>query len=49
MDKAKVNERQIEKIKQDLTKLGDMRPGSLLVQRRSWGGQYFQQSNTHQG
>ena len=49
MDRANVIERQIEKIKQDLTKLGDMRPGSLSVQRRSWGGQYFQLSYTHQG
>jgi hypothetical protein len=49
MDRIKAIERRIEKIKQDLAKVGDMRPGSLSVQRRSWGGQYFQLSYTHQG
>lgn len=49
MDRIKEIERRIEKIKQDLAKIGDMRPGSLSVQRRSWGGQYFQLSYTHQG
>lgn len=42
-------ERRIEKIKQELASLGDMRPGSLSVQTRSWGGQYCQLSYTHQG
>jgi len=42
-------ERRIEKIKQELASLGDMRPGSLSVQTRSWGGEYFQLSYTHQG
>ena len=26
-----------------------MRPGSLSVQTRSWGGEYYQLSYTHQG
>lgn len=42
-------ERRIEKIKQELAKLGDMRPGSLSVQTRSWGGEYCQLSYTHKG
>lgn len=32
MDKAKRIERRIEKIKEGLAELGDMRPGSLSVQ-----------------
>lgn len=42
-------ERRIEKIKEELSKLGDLRPGSLSVQTRSWGGEYCQLSYTHQG
>jgi len=42
-------ERRIEKIKQELARVGDMRPGSLSVQTRSWGGEYCQLSYTHQG
>lgn len=42
-------ERRIEKIKKELANLGDMRPGSLTVQTRSWGGEYCQLSYTHQG
>ena len=49
MDKAKRIERRIEKIKQSLAELGGMRPGSLSVQTRSWGGKYHQLSYTHQG
>lgn len=49
MNKAAAIERKIEKIKRDLAKLGDMRPGSLTVQTRSWGGEYCQLSYTHQG
>jgi hypothetical protein len=41
--------RRIEKIKQALANLGDMRPGSLSTQTRSWGGQYAQLSYTHLG
>jgi len=44
MDKNKQIERRIAKIKQALADLGDMRPGSLSVQTRSWGGQYRQLS-----
>ena len=42
-------ERKIEKVKRNLAKLGPMRPGSLTVQTRSWGGEYCQLSYTHQG
>jgi hypothetical protein len=42
-------ERKIEKIKRNLAKLGPMRPGSLTVQTRRWGGEYCQLSYTHQG
>ena len=49
MDKSKQIERRIEKIKQALAELGDMRPGSLSTQTRSWGGQYCQLSYTHLG
>jgi hypothetical protein len=49
MKKRAVIERKIEKIKQDLAKLGDMRPGSLSVQSRSWGGEYCHLSYTHCG
>ena len=41
--------RRIERIKRELAQLGDMRPGSLSVQTRSWGGEYHQLSYTHQG
>jgi len=49
MDKAAQMERRIEKIKKALADLGDMRPGSLSTQTRSWGGQYGQLSYTHLG
>lgn len=49
MDQATRIERRIGKIKQALTELGDMRPGSLSTQTRSWGGQYRQLSYTHLG
>ena len=49
MDKTTRIERRIEKIKQALEDLGDMRPGSLSVQTRSWGGKYHQLSYTHLG
>jgi len=49
MDKSKPIERRIAKIKQALAQLGDMRPGSLSTQTRSWGGQYCQLSYTHLG
>jgi hypothetical protein len=42
-------ERRIEQIRRELATLGDMRPGSLSVQTRSWGGEYCQLSYTHQG
>lgn len=49
MSEVKSIERKIEKIKAELMKLGDMRPGSLSVQTRSWGGKYYQLSYTHRG
>jgi len=49
MDDAVRIERRIEQIKKALARLGDMRPGSLSTQTRSWGGQYAQLSYTHQG
>jgi hypothetical protein len=49
MDRGKQIQRRIAKIKQALAALGDMRPGSLSVQTRSWGGQYHQLSYTHLG
>ncbi len=42
-------EQRIEAIKAELVGLGDMRPGSLSIQSRSWGGQYCQLSYTHCG
>lgn len=49
MRNVKTLERKIGKIKEELMKLGDMRPGSVSVQTRSWGGEYYQLSYTHQG
>jgi len=42
-------ERSVAKIKRELVKLGDMRPGSLSIQTRKWGGEYCQLSYTHRG
>ena len=42
-------ERSVAKIKRELAKVGDMRPGSLSVQTRKWGGEYCQLSYTHRG
>jgi len=49
MEQTKRLERRIARIKEALAQLGDMRPGSLSIQTRSWGGQYHQLSYTHQG
>ena len=49
MNPRKQIERRVAKIKQALAALGDMRPGSLSTQTRSWGGQYCQLSYTHLG
>jgi len=40
--KIAVIERRVARIKGELVKLGDMRPGSLSVQTRKWGGEYCQ-------
>ena len=42
-------EQRIKDIKAELMQLGDMRPGSLSTQCRSWGGRYCQLSYTHRG
>ena len=42
-------ERRVARIKGELAKVGDMRPGSLSVQTRKWGGEYCQLSYTHRG
>ena len=39
----------IETVKQQIANLGDMRPGSLTRQTRSWGKKYWQLSYTHRG
>ena len=49
MDYAVRIARRIDQIKKALARLGDMRPGSLSTQTRSWGGQYAQLSYTHLG
>lgn len=49
MDRIHTIERRIEKIKKSLGKISDMRPGSLSVQSRSWGGEYCHLSYTHRG
>ena len=49
MTKIQLTEQKIEKIKQLLLEIGDMRPGSLSIQSRSWGGEYCHLSYTHRG
>ena len=49
MDRLHVIAERIARIKAELTALDDMRPGSLSMQSRSWGGQYCQLSYTHRG
>jgi len=44
-----VLEQRIERTKRALAQLGRLRPGSLSVQSRKWGGQYCQLSYTHRG
>ena len=41
--------RKIGKLKVEIAGLGDMRPGSLTRQSRSWGKSYWQLSYTHRG
>ena len=41
--------KEIKKLKQEMYELGDMRPGSLTKQIRSWGKEYWQISYTHRG
>ena len=49
MEKMKEIRRKIEKLKARVAGLGDMRPGSLTMQSRSWGKDYWQLSYTHRG
>ena len=41
--------KEIKKLKQEMYELGNMRPGSLTRQIRSWGKEYWQISYTHRG
>ncbi len=41
--------KKIERLKEKIVRLGDMRPGSLTRQTRSWGKSYWQISWTHRG
>ena len=47
MKKIKQLEEDIQRIKEEMVQLGAMRPGSLSVQRRKWGGDYLQLSYSH--
>lgn len=49
MKKEQSVRKKIEQIKQEIANLGDMRPGSLTRQTRSWGKEYWQLSYTHRG
>ena len=49
MHKIKTIQRRIKAIKEELMSLDEMRPGSLTVQTRSWGGEYHQLSFSHNG
>jgi hypothetical protein len=49
MHKIKTIQRRIKAIKKELMSLDEMRPGSLTVQTRSWGGEYHQLSFSHNG
>lgn len=42
-------DKRIERIKAELEKLGEMRPGSLTRQKRGEAGTYYQLSYTHMG
>lgn len=49
MPKNNTIERRIKAIKEELMSLDEMRPGSLTIQKRSWGGEYHQLSFSHNG
>lgn len=49
MKKDQKIRKKIERLKQQIPNLGDMRPGSLTRQVRSWGKEYWQISYTHKG
>lgn len=49
MNKKKHITKRINEIKAEICGLGTMRPGSLSIQKRSWGGEYLQLSYTHRG
>jgi len=49
MEKEQSLRKKIEQTKLQIASLGDMRPGSLTRQTRSWGKEYWQLSYTHRG
>ena len=49
MEKMNELRKKIGKLKEKIAGLGDMRPGSLTKQTRSWGKSYWQISWTHRG
>lgn len=49
MSQINTIERRIKAIKEELMAIDEMRPGSLTVQKRSWGGEYHQLSFSHKG
>jgi len=49
MKKEQSIRKKIEQIKQEIANLGDMRPGLLTRQTRSWGKVNWQLSYTHRG
>ncbi len=49
MKKQEELRNQIERLKQNIVTVGDMRPGSLSRQTRKWGKEYWQISYTHRG
>lgn len=49
MEKMKGIRKKIGTLKKKMAELGDMRPGSLTRQTRSWGKSYWQISWTHRG
>lgn len=49
MKKAIQVKKNIDRLKEQIINIGDMRPGSLSRQSRSWGKEYWQISYTHRG
>ncbi len=49
MNKCKQYEKEIKEVKQAITNLGNLHPGSLTIQTRSHGGEYHHLSFSHMG